>query len=57
MIFVCSDKSRREKYFAWLEQRVLEPLRTNQLELWEAVLEFVKSYIPRLMEIGNDKEG
>ncbi len=56
MIFVCSDKLRREKYFAWLEQRLLVPLRTNEPELWDAVLEFVKSYIPRLMEIECDNE-
>jgi hypothetical protein len=56
MIFVCSEKSRRERYFEWLEQRVLAPLQTNQPELWDSALEFVKSYIPRLMEIEYDEE-
>ena len=56
MVFIGTDKSRRDQYFDWLERQVLAPLRTNQPELWDTAVEFVKGYIPRLMVMEHDKE-
>jgi hypothetical protein len=57
MVFVGGDAARREKYFAWLDNRLLTPLRRNHPEIWDAALEFVKSYVPQLMELEYEQEG
>lgn len=43
--------SRRDQYAVWLEKSVIEPLRVNQVWLWEMTLESLKLYVKRMLEV------
>jgi hypothetical protein len=50
LLMVFLDGPRQKRYFAWLEDRLLASARKAHPEIWDASLEFLKSYIARLME-------
>jgi hypothetical protein len=50
LMMVFLDGSRQKRYFAWLEDRVLSSVRKTHPEIWDVSVEFLKSYIARLME-------
>jgi hypothetical protein len=50
LMMVFLDGSRQKRYSAWLEDRVLSNVRKTHPEIWDLSVEFLKSYIARLME-------
>ena len=56
MVFVGASGQRRNCYFAWLEEKLVTPLQLTHPEIWDAALDFLRSYIPRLMEIDDGKD-
>lgn len=55
MVFVGASGNRRKRYFAWLEEKLVTPLKTAHPEIWDAALDFLRSYIPNLFEIEDEK--
>ncbi|MER9185920.1 HTH domain-containing protein [Mesorhizobium australicum] len=53
MVFTEGSRERQRRYFSWLDARIVTPLRTMQPEMWDATLDFLKSYLVRLWEIGD----
>jgi hypothetical protein len=45
-----ASDERRNGYFAWLQDTVIQPLEDGHPEIWNATLEFLKSYVIRLTE-------
>ena len=56
MVFVGASGQRRERYFAWLDKKVIAPLQKEHPEIWDAALKYLRSYIPRLMEIDDGED-
>jgi hypothetical protein len=54
MVFIDSTQQRRQRYASWLDDRLLNPLRQAHPEIWDAALEFLKSYIARLLEVESE---
>ena len=50
MVFTSTERERSKRYFSWLDGKLMKPLRTRQPELWSATLDFVRSYMPKLIE-------
>jgi hypothetical protein len=50
LMMVFLDGPRQKRYFAWLENRLLARIRNAHPGIWDASVEFLKSYIARLME-------
>ncbi len=51
MVFIDGTPQRRQRYASWLDDRLLKGIREAQPEMWDAILDFLKSYIERLMEV------
>lgn len=56
MVFTSTERERSRRYFAWLDRKLIKPLRTSQPELWSATLEHVRSHIPHLIEADDESE-
>jgi hypothetical protein len=56
MVFVDVSAERRKRYFAWLDERLVTPLQMDHPEIWDATHDFLKSYIPRFIEIDDGQE-
>lgn len=56
MVLAGASGERRKRYFAWLNDRLLLPLRRDHQEIWDSALDFLKSYIPHLTEIDDDQQ-
>jgi hypothetical protein len=54
LLFPYGDPKVRRRYSAWSSQRVAKPLREQHPLLWEAALDFLKQYIVRLSEVGDE---
>jgi hypothetical protein len=54
LMVVFLDGSHQKRYFAWLDDRLLSRVRKAHPEIWDASLEFLKSYIARLMETARE---
>ena len=57
MVFVGASGERRQRYFAWLDEKLVTPLQKDHPEIWDAAMDFLRSYIPRFIEIDYDKDG
>jgi hypothetical protein len=51
MLFIGGTPEQRQRYASWLDDRLLKDMRQARPEIWDATLEFLKSYIARLMEV------
>ncbi|MER8715845.1 hypothetical protein [Mesorhizobium sp. M1295] len=51
MVFTEGKKGRQREYFAWVEEQVVVPLQKNRPEIWDATIQFLKSYIGQLWRI------
>ena len=56
LVFVGASKQRSKRYLAWLDEKLIVPLQKNHPENWEAALDFLKSYMPQLMEIDDGQD-
>lgn len=56
MLFVGPSDQRRKRYFSWMDEKLVTPLQTAHPEIWDATLDFLKTYIPHLMEIDDGKD-
>jgi hypothetical protein len=45
-----ASDERRNRYFAWLQDAVIRPLEDGHPEIWKATLEFLKSYVVKLID-------
>jgi hypothetical protein len=54
MFFINGTLQRRQRYFSWLEARVLSIVRKERPEVWDTVIEFFKAYLIHLLE-GDDE--
>lgn len=54
MVFTEAKKGRQRRYFEWLDTK-LASVREKRPEIWDTVLESLKSYIGRLWEIDDDE--
>jgi hypothetical protein len=54
MFFIDSSHERRNRYFAWLQDAVIEPLQERDPDVWDATLEFLKLYVTRVIEGNNE---
>ncbi len=50
LVFAAGTAERRRRYFAWLDDKLATPLQKDHPEIWEAALEFLRSYILKLAE-------
>lgn len=50
MVLIDASGERKRRYFAWLEEAVVQPLQEMHPEIWRAAFEFLKSYITQLIE-------
>jgi hypothetical protein len=50
LILIEASDERRNRYFTWLQDTVIPPLEDGHPEIWNAMLEFLKSYVIRLIE-------
>ena len=50
MMFIGGTPQRRQRYASWLDDKLLKALRQKHPEIWDATLEFMKSYIVRVLE-------
>ncbi|RWB74595.1 MAG: hypothetical protein EOQ50_14880 [Mesorhizobium sp.] len=48
LVFTEGRKGRRGEYFSWAEERLVDPIQKYRPEIWDATIEFLKSYIARL---------
>jgi hypothetical protein len=51
LIFIDASDERRNRYFAWLQDTVIRPLEDGHPEIWKATIEFLKSYVVRLINL------
>jgi hypothetical protein len=56
MLFVGASGERRKRYFAWLDEKLVTPLRKDHPEIWDAAVEFLTSYIPHFLETNDDQD-
>lgn len=52
-----ASDERRNRYFAWLQDTVIRALEDGHPEIWKATLEFLKSYLVKLIDLrGGDAD-
>jgi hypothetical protein len=51
MLFIDGTPQRRQRYAAWLDERVAKRIRQVHPEIWDSTVEFLKSYIQKLTRI------
>lgn len=54
LVFVDGKVDQRRRYFSWLNDAYIKPIRQKRPEIWSEVVPFVKSYMVRLMEIDDE---
>jgi hypothetical protein len=50
MVLIDATGERKSRYFDWLEKTIIWPLRETHPDIWNAALQFLKSYITQLVE-------
>ena len=45
-----ASDERRNRYFDWLQDTVIRALEDGHPEIWKATLEFLKSYLVKLID-------
>ncbi|RWK43755.1 hypothetical protein [Mesorhizobium sp.] len=56
MVFTGGKKGRQREYFSWVEQRVVNSIAKDRPEIWDATIEFLKSYIGQLWRIDDQAD-
>jgi hypothetical protein len=51
MVFIDGTPQRRQRYSAWLDERLGRRIREVHPEIWNSTIEFLKSYIQKLMGV------
>lgn len=55
MVFAEGSRTRRRRYSRWLDAKLTGPLRHHYPEIWDAALEFLKSYLEKLWGIDDER--
>lgn len=56
LVFTEGKQVRQREYFSWVEERVVGPLQKDRPEIWDATIEFLKSYIWQLWRIDDQSD-
>ena len=57
LTLIGASDERRDRYVAWLQDTVIRPLEDGHPEIWNATLDFLKSYVIRLTETRGGNAG
>lgn len=56
LVFTDGTKGRRREYFSWVEKRMVGPIQKDRPEIWDATIEFLKSYIGQLWRMDDQAD-